>query len=177
MRNYMGYAENKNDKILNELIRLNEVINPNFTEKDKERLEEDKNVGYSACCLKNAVVMALKDLDNESYPVKKDEVLSVLKGSKYAEDILGSDLVSLKEIERELEIRRDWLKALDGVRHGADLSCDIGFGFYEEDLKELARLHKAGNYKFKILELLYDCNFHTECEKFNDCDYDEFLNL
>jgi len=175
MRNYAGYLKDDN-KILGELIRLNEIINPNFTEKDKERLEEDKNVGYSACCLKNAVVMTLKDLDDESYPIKKEEVFSVLKSSKYAEDIL-SGLISLDEISRELEIRRDWLKALDGVRHGADLSMDIGFGFYEEDLKELARLHKAGNYKFKILELLADCNFHTECEKFNCHEYDEFLNL
>ena len=95
MRNYAGYLKDDN-KILGELIRLNEIINPNFTEKDKERLEEDKNVGYSACCLKNAVVMTLKDLDDESYPIKKEEVFSVLKSSKYAEDILSGLLASMR---------------------------------------------------------------------------------
>lgn len=75
----------------------------------------------------------------------------------------------------EDEIREDWETALEQVNRGSDLSSKIGYGFSKEDITELAKLHKNNICREKIEDLLTDCNFHSECGKFANGEYDEFL--
>ena len=67
--------------------------------------------------------------------------------------------------ERDEEIRQDW----------SALSMDIGWCFTDDDIKELARLHKANQHREKIESLLVDCNFITEACDFNAGKYDAYL--
>lgn len=57
--------------------------------------------------------------------------------------------VSLDAAWRDAEIRRDWASALRAVRHGEDLSLDIDWAFSTEDIKNLAKLHKANRFRKK----------------------------
>ena len=75
----------------------------------------------------------------------------------------------------EDEIREDWESALEQVKNGTDLSSIIGWAFSDEDITELAKLHKNNICREKIEDLLEDCNFHYECGKFANEEYDEFL--
>ena len=75
----------------------------------------------------------------------------------------------------EDEIREDWESALEQVKNGTDLSSIIGWAFSDEDITELAKLHKNNICREKIEDLLEDCNFHYECGKFANGEYDEFL--
>ena len=76
---------------------------------------------------------------------------------------------------RDAEIRSDWAAALAGVDEGEELSMEIGWGFTDEDIKELARLHKNGQYQEKIECLLVDCNFITAACDFGTGQYDAYL--
>ena len=75
----------------------------------------------------------------------------------------------------EDEIREDWETALEQVNCGSDLSSKIGYAFSNEDITELAKLHKNNICREKIEDLLTDCNFHYECSKFANGEYEEFL--
>ena len=76
---------------------------------------------------------------------------------------------------RDAEIRNDWAAALAGVDEGEELSMEIGWGFTDEDIRELARLHKDGQYQEKIECLLVDCNFITAACDFGTGQYDAYL--
>lgn len=73
------------------------------------------------------------------------------------------------------DIKKDWLNALDYFSHGADLADAIDYVLSKEDIRELAILHRAGNYKFKILELLASCKLNSVCEMFDSRNYDDFI--
>lgn len=70
----------------------------------------------------------------------------------------------------EDEIRADWEKALNVMTYG-DIAKEIEWGFTDEDLQELMRLHKAGICRQQIEDLLDDCNFHTESDDWHDGNY------
>lgn len=76
----------------------------------------------------------------------------------------------------EQEIRSDWAAALRSVKYGYQLSRKIDWGFYPEDIERLTALYKAGKYREKILDLLEDCNFHTEAALLEEEDYETLLN-
>ena len=73
--------------------------------------------------------------------------------------------------EQDAAIRANWYDALLSVSEGWQLSPAIGYGFTDEDLEELKRIyHTAGrrmayNMQRKIIDLLTDCNFHTEARE------------
>lgn len=69
----------------------------------------------------------------------------------------------------------NWEAALESVEHGEMLSEEIGFGFSDEDIVELAKLHKANKCRDKIVELLVDCNFITEAMDFAEQNYEAYL--
>lgn len=71
------------------------------------------------------------------------------------------------------EIRKDWNKALESVENGCSLSGAIEWGFTEQDLFVLCCLHEIGKHQQKIVDLLEDCNFHTECGLIDDGKYAE----
>lgn len=76
---------------------------------------------------------------------------------------------------RDAEIRSDWAAALASVEEGEELSMEIGWGFTDEDIKELARLHKAKQHQEKIECLLVDCNFITAACDFGQGNYEAYL--
>lgn len=76
-------------------------------------------------------------------------------------------------MKREIEIRLDWDKALANVEYGTELSLPIDYGFTDQDLFVLCCLHEAGMHREKIVDLLEDCNFHTECGLIYEGKYDE----
>lgn len=75
----------------------------------------------------------------------------------------------------EDEIRADFATALSKVENGSDLSSWLGYGFSDEDISNLAKLHKDGYFREKIEDLLTDCNFHTECGDFASGNYDKYI--
>ena len=74
-----------------------------------------------------------------------------------------------------METRINFEKALAKCKYGRDLSESLGWGFTDEEITELAKLHKANKYRGKIEDLLEDCNFHYENSKFKAHDYSEFI--
>ena len=76
------------------------------------------------------------------------------------------------------EIRSDFARAFNLVEHGYELSGILEYGFSDEDICNLAMLYKndiRNNYRNKILELLEDCNFHTEYSDFVEGIYDKYI--
>ena len=64
---------------------------------------------------------------------------------------------------REMQIRADFKKTFDLVANGSDLSYRLKFSLGEDDLANLAKLHRdEPDYRQKIFDLLEDCNFHSE---------------
>lgn len=108
------------------------------------------------------------------FPESKDDILSIIKASKYGNEIIKKYL-DLNFIMNEVEIKANFLSALRSVKNGADLSINIDWALSPKDLTKLAKLHKANKCRRKIEELLTDCNFHYECGKFINKEYDEFL--
>lgn len=121
--------------------------------------------------LKNDIVEILCD---ETLSVDVEDILSIIKKNDFSEVILN-DYISIDEIAAEVNVRKDFKKAFSKVESGRELSYVIGYALGKRDLKKLAALHKEGKYREKIEDLLEDCNFHYECEKFHQKEYDEFL--
>lgn len=70
----------------------------------------------------------------------------------------------------EDEIREDWEKALNSMSY-SDIAKEIRWGFFDEDLRELMRLHQANVQREKIEDLLDDCNFHEESGNWSEGNY------
>ena len=68
------------------------------------------------------------------------------------------------------EIRINWYEALET---GNAIGSKIGWGFSPQDLFILCDLHEAGYFREKIVDLLEDCNFHTECGLIDEGKYAE----
>lgn len=109
------------------------------------------------------------------------DIKAVLKETKL------NDLENLKEIVsqcnvninwteciEDAEIRLDFASALRDVKYGSDLSEKIKWGFTNDDLLSLMKLHKSNKFRRKIEELLTDCNFHHECGLLSEGKYDEY---
>lgn len=71
----------------------------------------------------------------------------------------------------ENEIRQNWYNAFINANKWD--SSTIGWGFYPQDLLILCDLHEAGLFQQEIVDLLEDCNFHTECGLMDDGKYAE----
>lgn len=78
---------------------------------------------------------------------------------------------------KEEAIRKDWNAALESVNDGCSLSALIHWGFSQQDLIVLCALHKAGKHQQKIVDLLEDCNFHTECGLLDAKRYVDCMNV
>lgn len=76
-----------------------------------------------------------------------------------------------------LHITDNWEKAMRGMQV-EKLGKDLNYSFTDDELKELAQLHKTTNkriVKKRIEELLTYCNFHSESGEFHDGNYEQFL--
>ena len=58
-------------------------------------------------------------------------------------------------MDRAMEISWDWDKALTSVKHGDELSVDIGWGFTTQDLFVLGSLHEINRHSKKIESLSF----------------------
>lgn len=108
------------------------------------------------------------------FPESENDIISIIKNAKYGDEII-KDYLKLDSIRDEVMIRTDFLSALRFVKDVSDLASRIGYSLSHKDLTELAKLHKANKCRRKIENLLTSCNFHYECEKFVNKEYDEFL--
>ena len=81
------------------------------------------------------------------------------------------DLVHLDRLYNDAIIRRDFANALKDVKSGTELSSPLGYGFSNDDILELAKLHKKNRFRKKIEDLLEDCNFHAECGWLSNGEY------
>lgn len=88
---------------------------------------------------------------------------------------------SKAEMRDDILARNNFEECLRYVENGADLAPRIGWGFYDVDLHNLAMLYIRSDVsddkemKCKILDLLEDCNFHTESKDFREGHYDLYL--
>jgi len=80
------------------------------------------------------------------------------------------DVEDLPDPMTEGKIRADWESALATMDY-YEISEAIEWGFYPEDLRKLMQLHRAGERRNKIEDLLTDCNFHSFCACLSDGDY------
>ena len=71
----------------------------------------------------------------------------------------------------EQEIRLNWRRAFENADKWD--SSTIGWAFSSQDLLVLCDLHEAGLFQQEIVDLLEDCNFHTECGLIDDGKYTE----
>lgn len=109
----------------------------------------------------------------ENIAERKFEIEDILRGSsKYVEI---NEVVSVDDAYKEATIRKDFEAALKAVKKGSNLSSDLRYGFSDDDLTQLAKLHKANRFRKKIEDLLEDCNFHYECGLMIRGDYSEWL--
>ena len=157
------------EQVLNDMAELYKEIGEKYFH-NSEPIEEKK------LCVINLHLAA--DIDNilsraEDLEKELENIYRIIREKASHEEILR--LISMDEILECVKIRRDWPSALRSVRKGRDLSHLIGYGFRDEDIKELARLHKAKKFRKKIESLLEDCNFHKECGDFSEGNYDEYL--
>ena len=80
-------------------------------------------------------------------------------------------------VMREMQIRADFKRAFDLVANGRDLSYKLKFSLGDNDLANLAKLHRdEPEYRQKIFDLLEDCNFHSENAALEGGLYEEFIN-
>lgn len=81
---------------------------------------------------------------------------------------MGIDSIRGKNIPKLIE----W-----GMKNSYLVSDILDFGFSEEDISELAKLHRDGDDKVRsyIEDLLEDCNFHRECSDFSEQKYAPYI--
>lgn len=100
------------------------------------------------------------------------ERFPVIGVNYYVDGYCSSFDVDELEQMTEDEIRADWEAALNTMEY-SEIAKEIEWGFTDEDLQELMRLHKSGICRQQIEDLLDDCNFHTESADWHDGIYEE----
>ena len=115
--------------------------------------------------------------DEISYSKLEIEIKNIFFQYKYGSEVFDKYLDSdiFESAQEEATIRHDFAAALRNCKKGTDLSFKLHFAFSDNDITELAKLHKSNKFRKKIENLLEDCNFHYECGKFAKNEYDEFL--
>lgn len=115
------------------------------------------------------------NLKNEIWVIlKSDPIFIEHSDNTQINEFLNS--INWSSIIKTADIRLDFKSALENVEHGYDLSEILHYGFNDEDIHNLAIIHKDNpELREKIEDLLEDCNFHTECSDFNDGNYDDYI--
>ena len=165
-----GYSDWQNANLPDELIRLDRVIAKKYL---------DCNEPFPFGCRRFAISYLQADIEAalrkaEDLISTKHEIEDLLAASWAYEKITSAHVVADAYIAAS--IRRDFAAAFQSVKHGWELSKSIGYSFFDSDIVELAKLHKANKYRKKIEELLEDCNFHSECGRMAANDYSDWLD-
>lgn len=161
-------------KIKEEIDELDEKIWKTFY----PNWEEDNACSKKCSYLNLSVCYINEDIKAILYenPSAEEKIKTIIKEAEDGEYILDK-YIDFEKIKNEVYIRKNFADALRSVKKGTELSSKLNYSFSSKDIKELAKLHKSNKFRKKIENLLEDCNFHYECGKFMDKDYDEFLNI
>lgn len=159
--------EKKRNEILQEIKKLDLAIWKKYYPDYKE--ENEPELYQSPKWLQNDIVAIIID-----FPESEKDIISIINRAKYGKEIIA-DYLRFDVIKNEIKVRTDFLSALCSIESGSDLSSSIQYSLSSKDLMELAKLHKANRCRRKIEELLTSCNFHYECGKFINKEYEEFL--
>ena len=159
----------KNEEIREEMKELDLRIWKTFHPEDISTDEPD--LVLAPIWLKSDICSILIDFENS-----KETILEMIHDSKYEKEILDKYL-KWTDIEKNVEVRKDFATAFKNVKYGTDLSKILDYAFNKHDLKNLASLHKKNKCRRKIEELLSDCNFHHVLADFHNKNYDKYLNI
>lgn len=165
--------------------RLDNAIWKHFHPEDDKEYEIDANVVFSFLERDLISVLIDKDIDaDEAENFMREEFLKEyeLFKKKFPTETKEAFMKRISNrywtlIKAEIDIHRDWSSAFKSVKDGSDLSGPVRYSFYQSDLYEFVRLHKANRFRKKIEELLTDCNFHGESSMLSSGMYDECLKL
>lgn len=157
----------KNEEILEEMKELDLRIWRTFHPEDIST--DEPPLVLAPIWLKSDICSILIDFENS-----KETILEMIHDSKYEKEILDKYL-KWKDIEKNVEVRKDFTTAFKNVKYGTDLSKILEYAFNKRDLKNLATLHKKNKCRRKIEELLSDCNYHHVIADFHDKNYDKYL--
>ena len=130
---------------------------------------------YAGTWLRNDIAEILSNENNDLDKTLED-IWAMIRATKYHSEILV-EYVRTEEVLAEVKIRRDFKAAFDNVKYGNDLAHELGYTLSEYDLKKLAVLHKSNKCRKKIESLLTACNYHGDCSKFRNKEYEDFLEV
>ena len=105
----------------------------------------------------------------------REELRLIILDGHYSSQAQREAMKMLASGWEAAHIRHDWYTAIKFAKKGTDLSARIRWSFFRDDIKELAKLHKANRGRKKIEALLEDCNFHEECADFAAKEYAKYL--
>ena len=173
-RKYEQMLMEKVKKEQHEVIVLQNVKDLDYNIWKKYHPEYD---GKNEPGLNQAIIWLKNDISSimVDFPNSEDDILNLIKNNEFGNEIIS--MIEMNEIRDNVNIRTDFLTALNSVKRGSDLSHRIGYALTPKDLSKLALLHKQNKCRNKIEELLTDCNFHYECCQFENQNYEEFLNI
>lgn len=157
------------EELQEELSRLDSIIGLKHLGDGSPVPKDQMHIAYM--WLENDISSSLFKAEN--IETTFDEIYEILKGSPMYDDI--NNIISMHTAYKRATIRKDFATALKKVKNGAALSGVLGWSFSDDDLKNLAKLHKANKFRKKIEELLTDCNFHYECDLMSSGNYSEWL--
>lgn len=83
--------------------------------------------------------------------------------------------IDWERIESRISVISDWYTSIKTIKY-TDISYMIEYSLSSFDLKELAALHKNRTCRKAIENLLTYCNFHSDCSKFIQHQYNEYLS-
>ena len=117
----------------------------------------------------------IDNFKNEIWVILKTDPIFI-EHSENAQITEFLNIIDWNGIIKAADIRLDFKSALEKVDHGYDLSGILHYGFNDEDIHNLAIIHRDNpDLREKIEDLLEDCNFHTECNDFNDGNYSDYI--
>lgn len=136
--------------------------------------KEPSNLGVAYIWLESTISCILAD-ERFDFDTTLEDIKSIISKSPYADEIL-TNYISMEDTVNRGKVKRDFYSALQSVKKGDELSGVLHYSFSDKDISKLAKLHKANKCRKKIEDLLTNCNFHYECGKFKNKEYDEFLD-
>ena len=174
------------EMLVRKAMRMDSIVGDDKgLQKEIARLDEELNRKY----LRNTEPIPDTHLC-VAHKLLEDDISSILlkaedMDSTFEEiiDFLSLSSIRAKDIDRVIDydralenakIRRNFAEALEKAKRGSDLSFTLRWSFTDDDLTNLARLHKSRKYRKKIEDLLTDCNFHSECSAMANGDYSEW---
>lgn len=153
------------------MYELDDMFWKKFYPNDTEASTEGRELHIAYMWLKNDITAILSD---ESINNKTAEqfIRAELINHRYGTEIMK--WIEHDSIFEAVKIKRDFTTAIENMDYH-DIASTLGYDFSKQDIKNLALLHKAKKNRKKIENLLTTCNFHYECGKFINKEYEEFL--